>query len=261
MLPDSRAAAVALSTLALAAIASSPSTVGWKRLTWTSGTFSTVHFAASDGVRLKGEVIGSGSTGIVIAHDADANFSEWEPAARFLSSHGYRVLLFDYRSNPFDSQLGPHPAGTFRFDRDVKGGIALLRRLGSTRIVLAGDGVGGLTALVVARELGSAVASTFVLTAGGISGSTDTLGDQSNPDDLDALAAVRYVTTPILFYAARSDTNAGPLYRAAATKSKRLFLLPQSALSQNSFGLSLWTTEAAWARKARAAVIAFMPKS
>jgi pimeloyl-ACP methyl ester carboxylesterase len=222
--------------------------------------FRPVHFAAADGVRLNGEVIGRGPVGIVIAHDADAYFSEWEPAARFLSNDGYRVLLFDYRANPFASQSGPHRAGTFRFDRDVKGGVALLRHLGSKTIVLAGDGVGGLTALIVARELGTAVAGTFVLTAGGITGGADTLGP-SQPDDLDALAAVRHVTTPILFFATRSDTNATPLYDAAATKSKRLFLLPESALRPNMFGLSLWTSSAAWARNARAAVLAFMSKN
>jgi hypothetical protein len=113
---------------------------------------------------------------------------------------------------------------------------------------------------VAARELGSAVAGTFVVTAGGISGRTDTLGDPSQPDDLDALTAVRHVTTPILFFAARSDTNAGSLYHAAATKRKRLFVLPESALSPNAFGLSLWTSNAAWGRSARAAALAFIPK-
>jgi pimeloyl-ACP methyl ester carboxylesterase len=222
--------------------------------------FSPVRFTASDRVELRGETIGNGRIGIAIAHDADANFSEWEPAAQFLNRHCYRVLLFDYRSNPFESQSGQHSAGTFRFDRDIEGAVALLHTLGSKTIVLAGDGVGGLTALVVAHELGSAIASTFVLTAGGISGGTDTLGDPSQPDDLDALAAVRHVTTPILFIAARSDTNARPLYHTAATKNKRLFLLPESALSSNGFGLSLWTSNATWARDARAAILAFLPK-
>jgi hypothetical protein len=218
-----------------------------------------VRFAATDGTKLKGEIIGRGPVAIVIAHDADASYSEWKPAARFLSGHGYRVLLFDYAIDPFLSQAGTQRRGTFRYDRDIAGAVAYLQRGGARTIVLGGDGIGGLAVLVAAAELGTSVSRTFVLTAGGITGSTDTLGDPSNPDDLNALAAAHGLKTPLLLVAAGSDTNAGPLYRAVAATHKQRVTLPESALKPNSFGLAMWTSNAAWARHARADVLAFLP--
>ena len=227
--------------------------------TRSARSFMPVKFPASDGKQIHGEVIGGGSVGIVIAHDADSTLAGWKPAARFLSLHGYRVLLFDYRRNPFDSQGGSYPRGTFRFDRDVAGGVRLLRRLGSRTIVLGGDGIGGLVALVTASELGNSVAGTFTLTAGSIKGGTDSLGDRSQPDDLDALAAVRHLETPVLFLAAGSDSNVRPLLRATAAANKRWYRLPEAALEANGFGMSMWTVGAPWAQRARATIIAFLP--
>lgn len=224
-----------------------------------ASTPTPVTFRATDGTQLRGETFGQGSVGIVVAHDADSNYTEWEPAAKLLSSHGYRVLLFDYASNPFQSQTGRRPRGTFRYDRDMAGAVAYLRKTGAQTIVLAGDGVGGLTAIVTAQELGTQVSRTFVLSAGGITGGTDTLGDPSNPDDLNALTAARRLTTPLLVLAARSDTNAAPLYNATASKRKQLVRLPNSALTTNGFGLSVWTSTASWASHARTAIRTFLP--
>jgi pimeloyl-ACP methyl ester carboxylesterase len=223
-----------------------------------ASTFVPVRFAAGDGTELRGETVGRGPVGIVIAHDADASYGEWEPGAKFLGAHGYRVLLFDYAINPFLSQSAQHRQGTFRYDRDLVGAAAYLRRTGAKTIVLAGDGIGGLAALAAARELGRSVARTFVLTAGGITGQTDTLGDPGNPDDLNGLVAARGLETPLLVLAAKSDTNAGPLYRAAGAQIKREVTLPDAALKANGFGLAMWSSGAAWARSARAAVLAFL---
>jgi hypothetical protein len=220
-----------------------------------------ITFNASDGRKLDGETFGEGKVGIVVAHDADSNYLEWEPAARLLSGHGYRVLLFDYATNPFLSQGNTqYPAGTFRYDNDITGAVAYLKHTGSSTVVLAGDGIGGLSVIVAAQELGTQISRTFVLTAGGISGSTDTLGDPNNPDDLNALTAAPHLTTPLLLLAARSDTNAGPLYKAAASTDKRLIRLPNSALNLNNFGLAALTSTANWAKHARTAVLIFLPR-
>jgi hypothetical protein len=217
-----------------------------------------VRFRSTDGKLLAGAVWGSGSVGIVAAHDADSRLCEWSRAARFLSRHGFRVLLFDYRTNPFLSESGSYPVGTFRFDHDIAGGVSFLRGLGSKEIVLGGDGVGGLAALVAAKELGNAVSGVFTLTAGGIKGTTDSLGDRAQPDDLDALAAVKQLPAPALFLGAASDTNVRALYRASVSSSKRWLVLPQSALRVNGFGMSAWSAKAGWARLARKKVISFI---
>src|SRR5262249_41067925 len=45
---------------------------------------TAVSFRATDGTKLRGATFGVGPAGIVIAHDADSNYSEWEPAAQLL---------------------------------------------------------------------------------------------------------------------------------------------------------------------------------
>jgi hypothetical protein len=55
-------------------------------------------FRASDGVQLDGAALGSGKTGVVLAHESPANLCGWVPFAQTLSRNGFRVLLFDHRN-------------------------------------------------------------------------------------------------------------------------------------------------------------------
>jgi hypothetical protein len=218
-----------------------------------------VDFAASDGTMLKGEVLGSGPTGIVLSDNADQDFCQWLPAARILSRRGFRVLLFAWRTSPWDSQLGAHPPGTFRFDYDVAGAAALLRRLGSQTIVLSGAGIGGLVDLVAAQEVKPAPAAVLAFNAGSIKGTTDSLGDRSQPDDLDGLAAAKRLETPVLYVGFPRDSTLLALYRATPTTERHRFLITQEAYAfRDPFALNMWDGGARWARHDRSAVVAFI---
>src|SRR5437763_443487 len=57
----------------------------------------TLWFEAPDGVRLDGAIVGSGPSGVVLAHQYPASLCGWWPFASYLASKGFRVLLFDFR--------------------------------------------------------------------------------------------------------------------------------------------------------------------
>jgi pimeloyl-ACP methyl ester carboxylesterase len=50
-------------------------------------------------VLLDGAALGSGKTGVVLAHESPADLCGWVPYARVLSHAGFRVLLFDHRGS------------------------------------------------------------------------------------------------------------------------------------------------------------------
>src|SRR6204780_5857150 len=56
-----------------------------------------VSFTTSDGVLLRGHLYGSGSTGVILAHQYNADQSDWTDFAQGLAAHGYQALTFDFR--------------------------------------------------------------------------------------------------------------------------------------------------------------------
>ena len=60
---------------------------------------------AAGGARLKGAVLGRGSTGVVLAHTTSADRCQWLPFARELAKQGYRALVFDMRGYGASSGL------------------------------------------------------------------------------------------------------------------------------------------------------------
>jgi esterase/lipase len=172
-------------------------------------------FRAADGVRLEGAVLGRGTTGVVFAHQLAGDRCQWLPFARELTAKGYRALVFDMRGYGSSSGLdGTYP------DRDVTAAAKELRRRGATRIVLVGASMGG-TGVVVA--------------APGIRPPVSGLVDLSGPTGfggVNALPAAKKLRAPALFVAGRDDGSYAlatrTLYRAAASKDKKLLMAPTS---------------------------------
>ena len=171
-----------------------------------------VAFRASDGVALKGVVLGRGTTGVALVHEFRRDLCSWLPFARELAQNGYLVLAFDARN--FGSSAQVNTAAAFAVDRDVRGAATLLRARGAKRIVLGGASMGGTAVLVAGAALRPAPAAVVSL-----SGPTDL-------SSMDALAAVRTLRAPTLFLAGKYDTqfaaDARRMYAASASKRKRL---------------------------------------
>ncbi|MFC8731786.1 alpha/beta hydrolase [Luteimicrobium sp. NPDC057192] len=92
---------------------------------------------------LAGVVVGSGKTGVVLAHEYESDSCNWLPYAKRLAELGYTALAFDFGGYG-GSGL---PVGTQSNEADVKEAAAYLRAHGATEIVLMGASMGGEAAL------------------------------------------------------------------------------------------------------------------
>jgi alpha-beta hydrolase superfamily lysophospholipase len=177
-----------------------------------------VRFTAVDGTRLIGVAFGKGSRGIVLApQGTQGDLCSWVPYARVLARAGYHVLAIDHRGRG-SSGSARSVANLHRVDLDVVAAAKALRRRGATRIVLGGASLGGTAVLAAAPRITPAVAGVV------------TFGAPQTYVRVDAVAAVRRVTVPLLLVAAEDDSpfddDARALYAAAASDDKRLEIFP-----------------------------------
>ena len=114
--------------------------------------FANVELTTSDGVHLVGALAGSGTTGIVLAHQRNGDGCGWLDYGARLASHGM-VLAPDLRG--FGGSDEGQGDGETRYDLDVVAAADELKRRGATRIVLMGASIGGTTVILAAPELDS----------------------------------------------------------------------------------------------------------
>ena len=122
--------------------------------------FANVELTTSDGVQLVGALAGSGTTGIVLAHQRNGDGCGWLDYGARLASDGM-VLAPDLRGFG-GSDEGQGDAET-RYDLDVVAAADELKRRGATRIVLMGASIGGTTVLLAAPELDPPPAAVIAL--------------------------------------------------------------------------------------------------
>lgn len=170
-------------------------------------------FPTTDGSTLVGVVLGSGPTGLVLAHQLGSDLCEWLPQAREFARRGYRVLVFDFAGFG-DSRPGPDS----RVDNDVIAATAELRRRGAERVVLIGSSMGGTAVLAAATRIRPPVAGVVSL-----SGPSGYGGVESG----EAMARLR---VPVLFVVGADDRHfteqARAMHRAARVADKRLLVVP-----------------------------------
>jgi pimeloyl-ACP methyl ester carboxylesterase len=178
---------------------------------------AAVSFRSTDGARLVGVMLGSGSRGVVLSHEFDADLCSWLPYGRTLAAKGYRVLAIDLRG--FGSSGRPPVKTADRFDLDVGAAVKLLRRTGARRIALAGGSIGGAATLVAGAAVQPKVDAVV------------SVSSPAGHPGLDALVAVQKLRAPVLFVHAKRDpfvpvSDAQRLYKAAVGRDKRLAILP-----------------------------------
>jgi pimeloyl-ACP methyl ester carboxylesterase len=176
---------------------------------------TNARFAAADGVKLAGAVVGRGKTGIVFAHQVAGDRCQWLPFARELAAKGYRTLVFDMRG--YGASAG---IANVSPNLDVVGAAAELRRRGARKIVLVGASMGGTGVVAAAPRIKPAIAGVVELSA------------PTGFGGVDAIAAARNLKSPALFVAGRDDGDfaaaSRALHRAAATNDKKLVISPTS---------------------------------
>jgi pimeloyl-ACP methyl ester carboxylesterase len=185
---------------------------------------TTGWFEAPDGVRLDGASLGTGKTGIALAHESPGDLCGWVSYAGLLSRAGFRVLIFDLRG--FGLSQSPAGARSGRFSRDFEGAVDELEREGASKVFIGGASFGGAASMVAASRLGSKIAGDVSL-----SGEPD-LGNKYGPDaELDARAAIPKLRAPFLILGSREDgylsvEDARSLERRAGSAYKHLALFP-----------------------------------
>ncbi|MCR3748523.1 hypothetical protein [Lentzea californiensis] len=148
----------------------------------------SVSFRTEDHVVLRGLVLGSGTSGVLLAPGATESVCAWLPLARELADDGYRVLLYQSRS-------GPIPTGAYRYDLDLRSAALELGRLGATSTVVGGAGIAATAVAATAEKIrglkGMILLAPFAITRMGT--------------DLDAVAGVRAVHVPSFIAASEDD--------------------------------------------------------
>jgi pimeloyl-ACP methyl ester carboxylesterase len=152
---------------------------------------AVVRFPSDSGADLGGVILGTGSTGVVLAHETNSSLCEWLPYGRRLAAVN-RVLAIDLNGLGSSPPSPPSP-GRPGWDRDVAAGALLLRARGATRVVLVGANIGAIASLVAATEVQPPVAGVVVLSA------------QVEMSGLDGRAAAAIVAVPVLYVTSTAD--------------------------------------------------------
>ncbi|SDG31247.1 hypothetical protein SAMN05216553_10764 [Lentzea fradiae] len=105
-----------------------------------------IKFKAEDGVELPGVVLGSGSTGVLLASSSSNSSCDWLPLAQELADDGYQVLFYENR----DFRLRDVRNA---FDQDVLGAAKELERRGASSIVAGGIAVSAAAVATVAGRI------------------------------------------------------------------------------------------------------------
>ena len=108
-----------------------------------------VAFRTPDRLRIVGALYGKGRVGVVAGHQSRGTLCGWVPFARVLAARGIRVLAIDFRGYASSIAAG---SSSGRFDRDLLGAAAFLRRNGVSKVFFAGESMGGTAAIVAASE-------------------------------------------------------------------------------------------------------------
>jgi pimeloyl-ACP methyl ester carboxylesterase len=148
-----------------------------------------------------GYLTGTGDTAVVLMHQADGDLCQWTFDADILATQGIRGFAIDINGNSVDEAVGA---------------VAYLRSQGVNKVYFVGASMGGTTAL-------TAAAKTQVDAVMSLSG-------PANYGGMDAEAAVKSITVPVLFAAGETDQpfadSARLLYSECASKHKKLLILP-----------------------------------
>ncbi|WP_329119940.1 alpha/beta hydrolase family protein [Streptomyces sp. NBC_01465] len=181
----------------------------------------SVTFKSAESTDTAGFLTGSGTTGILLAHQADGDVCQWVAKARELGKSGYRVLAVNSTGNEVP---------------ELVGAAAYLRKKGVTKLLLMGASKGGTAVIQTASVLNPKPDAVVSLSGPSTYGS------------MDAAAAAPKLTSPVLYMAGENDTEfaqaAQDLHKASkkAPESKLYYL---KGVSQH--GVSLLDDPKNWA--------------
>ena len=181
----------------------------------------TVRFGAAGATNLVGIVVGTGKTGVVLAHQRRGDRCQWSDYAHELAQAGYRSLIFDFAGSGLST-------GSDANDAAVVAAAGYLRTQGVDTVVLIGASMGGTAVLAAAPQIAPPVAAVA------------SLSGPARFDGVDAAEAVKRLTAPVLYAVCAGDSGfAGDAQTLSdATRAgtdKKLLVVPNC----NSHGVQL----------------------
>lgn len=181
-----------------------------------------VRFKAADGTGLDGVIVGSGTAGVVLAHEYNNDLCGAWPFANYLAKRGYRALAIDMRC--FGRSACPQGDAAGRVVDDLVAAVAELRHRGVTKVAVVGASMGGSAALIAATRVQPSIDAVVELSG------------EANPTSLlhiplNAQATVQQLTVPAMFVVANLDQftsvdETRAMHQADKTADKRLLVLP-----------------------------------
>jgi pimeloyl-ACP methyl ester carboxylesterase len=178
-----------------------------------------VSMTASDGQKINGALVGTGTAGVVLGHQGNKNLCSWITFATLLAGRGYMALALDFRGYGH-SDLAPGKVKQTAADLDVAAGVAELRRRGVQRVIIIGASLGALGAVIAAATIEPKVQGVVQ-----ISGPAACCS-------MDAAAAVPKLRVPILYVVSKEDAEVYEpikrMYADTAVTEKKLLELEGS---------------------------------
>ncbi|WP_221470562.1 alpha/beta fold hydrolase [Allocatelliglobosispora scoriae] len=175
-----------------------------------------VHFGKEIGADLYGIVLGTGNTGIVLAHMNGGDSCQWIANATELSDRGYRALVFDFAG------FGVSPTASAGLAEQVRVAAAFLVQDGATKIVLMGASMGATASVAAAPSVAGLAAVVSISAPETFSG-------------VDGLPSAKKMTVPVLYAAGENESadfvRAAQSFYAAtpATTVKQLVIVPSDS--------------------------------
>jgi|KBSSwiStaDraftv2_1062776.scaffolds.fasta_scaffold56952_3 pimeloyl-ACP methyl ester carboxylesterase len=172
--------------------------------------------------KLVGLVWGTGSTGLVLAHQNQASVCQWLNNAHAWLAEGYRVLAFDF------SGYGGSPGGSPGTVPDVEEAVKAIRAEGATKVVLIGASMGAVAVVAAAPRISPPVTAVVSLSAPTVF------------KDANAAEAAPKLTMPVFYAAGANEAQfadaARTLYAASKASPDAQLVL---AKGSSSHGVSL----------------------
>ncbi|GIO69412.1 hypothetical protein J21TS3_42330 [Paenibacillus cookii] len=174
-------------------------------------------WTTSDGVYLSALVLGSGSKGVLLAHEQGYNICSFLDIGTELADSGYLVVIPEYRNHGASQNF---PEDNQNIDRDADAALSELKRLGSQKVFLAGASCGGTTAIIAGVRQELPVEGLIILSSPA----------QCGPHD--AIPSVKKMKAPSLFvfspgdYGGSIEKEVRKLYQASGATDKELIVDP-----------------------------------
>src|SRR5215468_8217054 len=140
------------------------------------------------GLSLAAVDLGTGSSGVVLAHQSDGSLCEWLPYGTALSARGYHVLAFDFAGSGSSSMPKQKT-----YVEDLRTAVTYLRGQGVTRVVIIGASMGATMSVVAAAAITPPVDGVIALSP------------PLSFDGVNAEKAAPSLKTPALFIAGELD--------------------------------------------------------